>query len=107
MNLQGVTHKALATYSGTLIDAFGAMLPDADVTSLVIEFGTLPRRDMQRAGLAQRWLRFEGQRDPVLAAKVRREYEAAFYPADPAWREAVLEQSRDFIEKGVRGISAT
>ena len=107
VNLQGVTHKKLATYSGTIIDAFAEMLPGIEVTSIVVEFGTLPRRDMQRAGLAQRWMRFEGPRDPVLAAKVRREYEAAFYPAAPEWRKAVLEQSRDFIDRGVAGISST
>jgi hypothetical protein len=107
VNLQGVTHKKLATYSGTIIDAFAQMLPEAQVTGIVVEFGTLPRRGMQRASLAQRWMRFEGPRDPVLAAKVRREYEAAFYPADSEWRRAVLEQSREFIDRGVAGISST
>jgi len=107
VNLQGVTHKKLATYSGTIIDAFAEMLPDSEVTSIVVEFGTLPRREMQRAGLAQRWMRFEGPRDPVLAAKVRREYEAAFYPAAPEWRAAVLEQSKEFIDRGVAGISSS
>ena len=107
VNLQGVTHKKLATYSGTIIDAFAEMLPQAEVTSIVVEFGTLPRREMQRAGLAQRWMRFEGPRDPVLAAKVRREYEAAFYPAAPEWRDAVLAQSKDFIDRGVAGIAAS
>ena len=106
VNLQGVTHKKLATYSGTIIDAFAAMLPGAELTSVVVEFGTLPRREMQRASLALRWMRFEGPRDPVLAAKVRREYEAAFYPAAPEWRTAVLEQSREFIDRGVAGISS-
>ena len=107
VNLQGVTHKRLATYNGTIIDAFAGMLPGAEVTSVVIEYGTLPRREMQRASLAQRWMRFEGPRDPVLAAKVRREYEAAFYPADPEWRRAVLEQSREIIDRGVAGISSS
>ncbi len=102
-----MTHKQLATYQGTIIDAFGAMLPNADVTSIVIEFGTRPRREMQRAGLAQRWMRFEGPRDPVLSAKVRREYEAAFYPADVEWRTAALEQSREFIDRGVSAISSS
>jgi hypothetical protein len=37
---------------------------------------------------------------------VRREYEAAFYPKDPEWRRAVLEQSRDFIDKGVAGVGS-
>jgi hypothetical protein len=107
VNLQGVTHKKLATYSGTIIDAFAGMLPNAEVTSIVVEFGTLPRREMQRAGLAQRWMRFEGPRDPVLAAKVRREYEAAFYPVAPEWRAAVLVQSKEFIDRGVAGIGGS
>lgn len=107
VNLQGVTHDKLATCNGTIIDAFSEMLPGAEVTSIVIEFGTLARRDMQRASLAQRWMRFEGPRDPVLAAKVRREYEAAFYPADPEWRKAVLAQSREIIDRGVAGISSS
>lgn len=107
VNLQGVTHKKLATYSGTIIDAFAEMLPQAEVTSIVIEFGTRPREEMQRAGMAQRWMRFEGPRDPVLAAKVRREYEAAFYPVEPEWRRAVLEQSKEFIDRGVAGISSS
>jgi hypothetical protein len=107
VNLQGVTHKKLASYSGTIIDAFAEMLPEAEVTTIVVEFGTLPRRDMQRAGLAQRWMRFEGPRDPVLAAKVRREYEAAFYPAAPEWRSAVLEQSKEFIDRGVAGLASS
>ncbi|HLX82129.1 MAG TPA: M14 family metallopeptidase [Burkholderiales bacterium] len=105
VNLQGVTHKKLATYSGTIIDAVTEMLPAAEVTSIVVEFGTRPRHEMQRASMAQRWMRFEGPRDPVLAAKVRREYEAAFYPVEPEWRQAVLGQSREFLDRGVRGIS--
>jgi hypothetical protein len=107
VNLQGVTHKALATYNGTIIDAFAGLLPRAEVTTIVVEFGTLPRRDMQRASMAQRWLRFEGQRDPVLAGRVRTQYEAAFYPKDTEWRRAVLEQSREFIDRGVRGVSSS
>ena len=106
VNLQGVTHKKLATYSGTIIDAFTEMLPQAETTSIVVEFGTRPRHDMQRASMAQRWMRFEGPRDPVLAAKVRREYEAAFYPVETEWRAAVLVQSKDFLDRGVAGVGA-
>jgi len=107
VNLEGVTHKKLATYHGTLTDAIPQMLPQAELTLITVEFGTLPRRGMQRASIAQRWLRFEGPRDPVLAAKVRREYEAAFYPAEPEWRSAVLERAREVFDLGVRGVSAS
>jgi hypothetical protein len=101
VNRAGVTHKALAVYHGLLIDAFVEMLPPgAEATTIVIEFGTLPREGVQRASMLQRWLRFNGPRDPERAAALQREY-------DEAWRERVLEQSLEFLERGVRGISAS
>jgi hypothetical protein len=107
VNLQGVTHKALATYNGVVTDAVAAMLPRAEVTCVVIEFGTLPREGMQRASLLQRWLRFNGARQPARAAELQREYEEAFYPSDAKWRAAALEQSREFLDRGVAGISSS
>lgn len=107
VNLEGVTHKALATYSGVTTDMVAAMLPGAEMTCIVIEFGTLPREGMQRASLLQRWLRFRGAREPQRAAQLQREYEEAFYPSEPAWRAAALEQSREFLDRGVKGISSS
>lgn len=106
VNRQGVTHKALAVYSGLLVDAFAAELPAAEVTTLVIEFGTLPREGVQRGSLLQRWLRFNGPKHPALVPALQREYDEAFYPSEPRWREEALKQSLDFLDRGVRGISA-
>jgi hypothetical protein len=106
-NREGVTHKALAVYKGLLIDAFEAMLPKAELTTLVVEFGTLPREGVQRAALLQRWLRFRGAHDPGRAQSLLPEYEEAYYPSEPRWREAALEQSFEILERGVRGISSS
>ncbi len=106
VNGQGITHKALADYKGILTDAFIAELPEAEVTTTVVEFGTRPRVEMQRAGMAQRWMRFHGAKHPERLAQVQAEYVEAFYPSDPKWRAAVLEQSREVIARGVAGISA-
>lgn len=107
VNRQGVTHKALAVYNGLLIDAFEAMLPAAELTTLVVEFGTLPREGVQRAALLQRWLRFHGPADPARARALLPEYEEAYYPSEERWRAAVLEQSLELLERGVRGISSS
>ncbi len=107
VNRAGVTHKALAVYSGLLIDALAQELPAAELTALVIEFGTLPREGMQRGALLQRWLRFHGARHPDRVAALQREYDEAYYPSEPRWREAVLAQSREFLDRGVRGVSAS
>jgi hypothetical protein len=107
VNRQGSTHKALAVYRGLLIDAFQAELPDAETTAVVIEFGTRSRPEMQRANLALSWLRTHGARHPSHAAAVFADYVEAFYPSDPAWRQAVLEQSREFLDKAVLGVSGS
>jgi len=107
VNLAGVTHKKLAKYTGTIVDAFESMLPRAAVTSVVIEFGTLPREGVQRAGMAQRWLRFEGAKHPAQARLVQRDYEEAFYPSETRWRTAALEQSLEFLDRAVRGVSSS
>jgi hypothetical protein len=105
VNLAGVTHKALADYQGVLIDAFAAMLPKVEVTCVVVEFGTLPRKEIQRANMAGRWLRYHGARNPALARKVHADFCEAFYPSDPAWRAAALEQSQEIFDRGLKGIS--
>jgi Protein of unknown function (DUF2817) len=106
VNLAGVTHKALADYQGVLTDAFAAMLPKAEVTCIVVEFGTLKREEVQRANMAGRWLRYHGAKQPALAHKVHGQFCEAFYPADPKWRAAVLEQSRDIFDRGLKGIGS-
>ena len=106
VNRQGSTHKALAHYSGLLIDAFQAELPQAETTAIVVEFGTRTRVQMQRAGISLLWLRRHAERDPELARAVRAEYVEAFYPRDPQWREAVLAQSQIFFDQAVTVIGA-
>jgi len=104
VNLAGVTHKALADYQGVLIDTFAALLPKADVTCIVVEFGTLERKEVQRANMAGRWLRYHGARHPAQAARVHAAFCEAFYPSDPRWRAAALEQSAEILERGLKGI---
>jgi len=106
VNLAGVTHKALAEYQGLVVDGFAQMLPRAEVTGVVVEFGTLPRQEIQRANMAARWLRYHGARHPALAPKVHAQFCETFYPSEPAWRAAVLEQSAEIFERGLKGIGA-
>lgn len=104
VNLAGVTHKALADYQGVLIDAFAAALPKAEVTAIVVEFGTLKREEVQRANLSGRWLRYHAAQNPALARKVHADFCEAFYPGDPKWRAAALEQSKEILDRGIAGI---
>ncbi len=75
-------------------------------TAVVIEFGTRSRELMQRANLSLRWLRCHGDQHPVLARQVHADHIDAFYPADPLWRAAVLDQSRVFIDQALAGVAS-
>jgi hypothetical protein len=85
----GSTHAALARFQGLLIEAFALALPACEVSSVAIEFGTRERRRMQRAHLANAWLRRQTG-DSEAARRARQEYREAFFPGDPAWRASVL-----------------
>lgn len=105
VNREGSTHKALAVYQGLLVGAFQAELPNAETTAVVIEFGTRTRQEMQRANIALLWLRKHGDGAPSRAQEVRADYVEAFYPSAPEWRDAVLDQSRVFLDQAVAGIA--
>lgn len=107
MNREGVTHKAVAVYKGLIIDRFAELLPQAEVTTMAVEFGTRTRSEMQRASLSARWLRFHGARQPERAREVHAEYCEAFFPGDARWRNAVLERGLDVIDRAVAGIART
>ena len=98
-----MTHKAVARYQGLLVDAFVAMLPEAETTAVVVEFGTLPRPRMQRASMAARWL--WSTRTPTwLRATLMRDIREAFYPSAPDWRAGVLVQSREIFDRALAGL---
>jgi hypothetical protein len=59
---------------------------------------------MQRAGLAGRWLRFHGARQPERAREVHADYCEAFYPDEARWRDAVLERGLEVIDRALAGI---
>ncbi len=69
----------------------------------MVEFGTLKREEVQRANMGGRWLRYHGAKNPALARKVHAEFCEAFYPSDPQWRAAALEQSQGDPRAGDQG----
>jgi hypothetical protein len=99
LNGVGSTHKAMASYRGVLIDAVAAMLPDCEVSAVVIEFGTHERRRMQRAHLALAWMRRQHGETAALQ-QARAEYREAFIPSDPTWRTSVLRAGVKLCQRG-------
>jgi succinylglutamate desuccinylase len=100
---RGSTHKAVATYQGLMIDALAYMLPQCDLTAVVIEFGTHERRRMQRAHLALAWMRRQNS-DSEAYRHAQAEYRDAFIPSDPLWRESVLREGVKLCQRGCNAL---
>jgi Protein of unknown function (DUF2817) len=86
--------------SGTLAEAAPRLLPRADVTGLVAEFGTLPPLQVLNAVRGDNWLRHHGQtKRPAQAEieEIREAMIASFAPDDAEWNEAVKRRGVDLI----------
>lgn len=105
INGEGVTHKAVAKYQGLLVDAFASILSGADTTTIVVEFGTVPRERRQGTSMAARWLMSSQAGDPVLRSGPLRDIRQNYYPSDPAWRAAVPQRSGTIIDAALHALS--
>ncbi len=102
----GSTHAALANFQGLMIDAFVDALPGCRISATAVEFGTLERRRMQRAHLANAWMRGQS-RDSDALRRAGAEYREAFIPSDPAWRASVLRHGVALCRQGRDAVVAS
>ncbi len=90
--------------SGTVKLAFARMLPDAEVTAVGLEFGTLPPMAVFKAIRAENWLHHHGDVDCPSAAGIKQQLQHAFYPDDDLWKRKVWEQGRLIVEKALANL---
>ncbi len=87
---------------GTINQAFVDMLPTSEVTAVGLEFGTLPPMAVFNSLRAENWLYHYGDQGSRNADAIKEALMRAFYPDDDAWKESVMEQGRDVIERALR-----
>jgi hypothetical protein len=88
-----------ARLTGTIELAFAGVLPEAMVTTVVLEFGTLSPMQVFMALRAENWLHHHGRRQDPLTQKIRQRFLRAFYPDDELWKARVLEQGRLVVDQ--------
>ena len=95
---------------GQLRFALARMLPRAQVTGAVIEFGTEKEGDFAKLALmtmCERWLRFVDRGDRH-ASQHKAHLATAlscFAPDDDAWRALVLEQGPALMDQAIQGLA--
>lgn len=93
-----------AHLSGTVKQAFARMLPDAEVTAVGLEFGTLTPMAVFKAIRAENWLHHHGGAGHPDAAKIKQQLLRAFYPDDDNWKRKVWEQGRLVVDQALANL---
>jgi len=79
--------------------------PQAEFTSIALEYGTVPMLETIDALRGEQWLRAHPQADPALAGQIRQRIRDAFYTDTPEWKQKVLAQARQAMRQAVDGLA--
>ena len=81
-------------------DAF----PQADLSAIVLEFGTYPPTDSLPVLIDDHWLTHHGDVNSEEGRNIKRTLLEMHHPADPDWRRAVWDRSVQVIEQTIRAL---
>ncbi len=99
----GSSTSALLT--GLLANALDEECPQAEVTAIVLEFGTQPMPQVLAALRADHWLHRHPAAAPALGDEIRTAMRAAFYTDTDAWKGQIISQARQAMFQAVEGLS--
>jgi hypothetical protein len=98
---------ATPDWSGLLLPGLRRMAPHIDIAGAPIEIGTVSNLEAFEAVMIDRWLRLGAEpQDTALRARLRGKLRAAYDPADPVWRERVVEIGRSMHVAALEGLRA-
>jgi hypothetical protein len=80
--------------------------PQAEYTSMALEYGTVPVLETLQALRAEQWLNAHPDAPESLAEAIRAQVMRAFYTDTDSWREQIVAQAREALFQAVDGLSA-
>jgi predicted deacylase len=80
-------------------------LPQAEVTAITLEYGTVPLGDVLDAVRADNWLHVHGDLGSPQGREIKAQMRAAFYPESESWKRSVFERSVDVLRRVLAGLS--
>ncbi len=93
-----------AVVVGVMTDAFPQELPDAEVTSIAIEYGTYSVTEVLGAVRADNWLHQRGDLKSALGKEIKADIKERFFPSGDEWREMVWSRAEQTIAWAVKGM---
>lgn len=80
--------------------------PDAAVTTMTLEYGTVPQMQVHNALRADAWLRNNPSAPPSIRSGIKRAIRDAFYPDTDDWKGMILGQFRATMIQTMNGVAA-
>jgi Protein of unknown function (DUF2817) len=80
-------------------------LPQAEVTGVTLEYGTVSLRDVLEAVRADNWLHVHGDLRTRPAREIKAQIREAFYPDKDDWKRMVFERSVDVLRRSLAGLA--
>ena len=97
--------SASATVGGDGLSAVSAVLPNAHVTCMALEVGTLPLPDISHALRADCWLHAHGDPQADAAKPIKKQIRRAFYGDRDDWKGMVAGQSLLAVRQALAGLA--
>lgn len=98
--------SASAVVSGPLINGAHSLLPEAEVTCLALEYGTLPVAEVLTALRAEHWLHEYGDVSSPLGKEIKRQFRDSLYVDTDEWKSEVVERAREMVAKALAGLAS-
>jgi hypothetical protein len=94
-----------AVVSGAMTDSFPQELPDAEVTSIAIEYGTYPVPEVLLAVRQDNWLHQRGDLNSAQGREMKAYMKERFFASGDKWREMVWSRADQVIGWVTKGLT--
>ena len=100
-------HSSSAPVTGTIGSGLRRQLAGTgtEITSLTVEFGTYPPRDVLMALIADNWIHARGDPKSTLGLEIKKQVRRALYPDEDDWKELVWVRGRQLMRRSLNGLS--
>ena len=79
--------------------------PQAEVTGIALEYGTVPVLQSLQALRGEHWLHLHPEAPAELAKAIKQQMKDAFYTDTEVWKEAILRQAREALLQAAAGLA--
>ncbi|MFN5700973.1 MAG: DUF2817 domain-containing protein [Betaproteobacteria bacterium] len=89
---------------GHTTEGYKRLTPDAELTAIVLEFGTYPPEVSLPVMVQDHWLEVYGDPSSDIGERIRKRMLELHHPEDRDWRQAVLDRANQVFRQALRGL---